>query len=75
MLDLMKMLVENPGSAVVEIIVLGTAIFYVGINYDSIRYMKQNMVTKKDLELALLKFGAEMRKEFVSKDQCKACTE
>jgi len=46
------------------------AIFAAGIAWGNFRYMRKNMVTRKDLELAIGEFYKEMEKKFVTREVC-----
>lgn len=72
MFDVLKLLIESPGSLAVVVVFGGALFFYCGVTYSSISYMRSAMVTKKDLTIALGEFNKSMTSEFVTKDDLRS---
>ena len=68
-MDILKLFIASPGSTGAFVLGSLAFAFYVGITYNNIRHMQQNMITKKDLELALANFKLALVKEFVPKER------
>lgn len=71
MTSLLQLLVQNPGSGAAVIIVTLAFMFYCGSVYDNIRHLQRNVVTKKDLAIALHNFSDELhRNGFMTQRDC-----
>lgn len=68
-LEWARLIAENPGSAVILIIATAMFMFNMGIVLSSFRYMQINMVTKKDLKIAMLELKVMFDDIYVSKKE------
>ena len=72
-MEILKLLVENPESGVILVISICSFIFYLGMTYTKMLSLEKGMsqlVTKKDLELALVNFRASLEDNFVTVKDC-----
>lgn len=74
-MELLKFVTENPGSSSVIVVALLTFAGQAAITWDTIRYLKKNMVTHKDLRIALLEFKEFVRDDFITKEECRLLIE
>jgi hypothetical protein len=64
--ELLKMLLDqHPGIGVSLIIIACSVTWMVATNYTNFKWMRANMVSKKDMEITMLKFAAELHKTFI----------
>lgn len=66
-MEIVKLLIENPGSGIVIFLSLLSGLFYMGTIYSNLRHMQESMVTKKDLQLAIAEFSADISELYVRK--------
>jgi len=48
----------------------GLGAWHMGMTWSTFRYMKSSMVTKKDLQIALLQAAMEMDERYVKREDC-----
>lgn len=49
---------------------LAVLVFNAGINWANFSYMKKAMVTKKDMEIGMLRFKEDINIHFMTRDDC-----
>jgi hypothetical protein len=73
--ELIKLAFEHPTSFSIIGFTCAAMIFNTGTNWSNFRYMREHMVSKKDLELALSKNLRENRQEFITRNECQLMME
>lgn len=71
-MDWLKLIAENPGSTLAMAIALVAFVAQATITFETVRYMRANMVTKKDLQIAMLTLGKDMAEDFITRKECVA---
>ena len=72
-MEILKLLIENPESGVILILSVASFIFYLGMTYTKMLSLEKGMsqlVTKKDVELAMVNFRASLEDTFVTVKDC-----
>ncbi len=69
-MEIVKLLIENPGSGVVMLISGISFIFYLGTIYNRLKALQASVVTKEDLKIALMEMSKDFNETFVRKDEC-----
>ena len=73
--ELIKLALDHPSSFSIIGLACAAVIFNTGTNWSNFRFMREHMVSKKDLELALSKNLRENRQEFITRNECQLMME
>jgi len=68
--EILKLVIANPGSGAVLFLSVASLVFYFGIMYSNLKHMQESMVTKKDLDLTIANFSAQISETYVRKTEC-----
>lgn len=63
-----QLIQQYPGAFPISLVAAGVvAAWHISMTYNTFRYMKASMATKKDLEIALLKYQIKMDERYARK--------
>ena len=71
MSETLKLLIENPGSLALILFTIASLMFYCGVTYSTLKWMRHNMVTKDGLKITLNEFKNSLSDQFVTKEDLK----
>jgi len=65
----LNLILEHPGSALAMLMAVVAFVAQAAITFETVRYMRKNMVTKKDLRIAILTLIQDLADDFVTRKE------
>jgi hypothetical protein len=67
---LLELANNYPDTAISIVLVVGGTIWHIATTYTNFLYIRKSMITKKDLEISLLKFENRLDNKYISREAC-----
>lgn len=75
MTEVLLELAKHGGIVWLFVVGVGAVLFNAGVTWTQFRYMRTSMITKKDMQIGLLKFKEELNEDFVPRSEFQAWKE